>query len=76
MANSNLFIGINRGDDGFQHDQISVQSTTNAGKDIELRVNAVDANGGTVRRKDAIKAIEAFKRVLTSNGVFTTDLAE
>lgn len=76
MANTNLYIGINRGDSGMQHDQLSVQSTTNVGKDIELRVNAVDGNGGTIRRQDVCIALEAFERVIESMGVYTTDLAE
>jgi hypothetical protein len=79
MANTTLYIGINRGDSGMQHDEITVQSTSNTGKDIELRVNAVDQASptpGTIRRQDVCLALEAFERVIESMGIYTTDLAE
>jgi len=76
MANTNLYIGLNNGDDGFQPDQIAIGLGATTGKDIELRVNAVDVNGNTIRRIDAQRAVDAMERVLQSGDFYTTDLAE
>jgi hypothetical protein len=75
MANTNLSISLANGVDGFRVSDFTIGTSAPGAGDIELRINAVDANGNTVTRKNVAIALCAFARVLASGGTFTTDLA-
>ena len=74
MPATNVFIGVTVGPSPYKHTDISIGSTTAVGADIELRVNATDANSINITRKQIIEALEAFDLVVNSNGVYTTSL--
>jgi hypothetical protein len=69
---SNHFFAINRGLDGFKISDFTTGSSSSAGSDIELRVADVDGQGKVMTRKDIVKALEAFERVMESGQIFTT----
>lgn len=73
MAFSNVYIGINHDSPGFGTDASSftIQATAPA-TDFGFWMNALDANGNSIQRIDAIIAAKSFLRVLESNDVFTT----
>lgn len=74
MANTNLSISISLGAEGFKHNDFTIGTSAPGAGDFELRINAT-SNGNTIKKIDILKALEAFERVIESNGVFTTDLA-
>jgi len=75
MANTNLSISIALGVEGYRPADFTIGTNAPASGDFEFRVNAV-SNGKTVTRRDMIRALDAIRRVIESNGVFTTDLAQ
>ena len=76
MANTTLYIAINKGKSGFQPDDVTIGSTSSAASDFEFRSETTDANGNVLTRLDMCLALEAIRRVIESNAVFTDDLLE
>lgn len=76
MADSTLYVSINKGASGMNDADFTIQSTTNAGADFEFRSNAADANSNLITRLDMVLAIKAILHVLESDGINTTDLAQ
>lgn len=76
MANTNLSLSLNRGQEGFRLDEIVTGTSAPGTGDFEFRMNAVDSNSKTILRLDAIKALKAFVRVLESMGTYTVDVAQ
>lgn len=64
---SNHYISINRGKDGLKPSDLTYDTSSTSGDDIELRI----ADGASLTRKDIIIALEAFERALTSP-IFTS----
>ena len=58
--------------DGFKISDFTVGALAPNADEIELRVNLIDANGVNLTRKDVVKALEAFERVMESGPLFTT----
>lgn len=75
MANTNLSLSLNRGQEGFRLDEIVVGTSAPGTGNFEFRMNAVDSNSNTILRLDAIRALKAFIRVLESQGTYTIDVA-
>lgn len=64
---------INRGQDGFKITDYTHGTLTPNANDIELRVNALDANSANMTTKDIIKALDAFKLAILSEAMFGSD---
>lgn len=64
---ANHYISINRGKDGLKPSDLTYDTSSTSGDDIELRI----ADGASLTRKDIILALEAFERALTSP-IFTS----
>jgi hypothetical protein len=69
---ASISFSIKRGVDGFKISDFTTGTLATNADDIELRFNTTDALGAVLTRKDVVKAIEAFERVLESGPIFTT----
>ncbi len=80
MANTALSLGVVNGLGTDTVGKISAVTVgTNAptaSVDFEFRVAATDQNGNTITRIEMLKALMAFCRVIESNAIYTTDLAQ
>lgn len=59
---ANVFVSLNRGEEGLKNDDFTTGSSSTAGDDIELRF----ADDAGLTRLDIIKALEAFERWLSN----------
>jgi len=77
MANADTYIGINKGSPGISASTTDIVIGTSTGStDFEFRMNALDVNSNKITRMDALLALEAIERVLESNDIFTTEMAD
>lgn len=64
---ANVYVSLNRGEQGFANSDFTTGATSTAGDAIELRVS----DAASLTRKDVIEACEAFRRWF-SNRMNTT----
>jgi hypothetical protein len=55
---ANVFVSLNRGEEGFKNSDFTTGSSSASSDDIELRF----ADDKGITRKDLVKALEAFRR--------------
>jgi hypothetical protein len=79
MANTNLSLSVVNGagtDNWTKLNAVTVGTSAPGAGDFEFRVNATDTNGNTISRLEMLKALKAFKAVIESDALYTTDLAQ
>jgi len=67
-----ISFSIKRGNDGFKISDFTTGALAPNADDIEFRFNTTDLNAAVLTRKDLIKALEAFERLIESGPIFTT----
>ena len=68
------YIALNRGQSGFTPSEFVTGSTSDAGADMEIRINAQDANSKNITREDAVnfaKSVQRFLELGTNVGGIT-----
>jgi len=68
---ANTFIGIARGNDGFQISDFTVGAASTATLDVELRIATLDQQGNVLTSDDCIKMVKALKRALEDRLILT-----
>ncbi len=67
-----ISFSIKRGNDGFKIADFTSGVLAPNADDIEFRFNTTDSNAAVLTRKDLVKALEAFLRLIESGPTFTT----
>jgi hypothetical protein len=62
------FVGLTRGEEGFQYNDFTTGTATNAGQSLELRLD----DAANYRRVDVVKQLEAFIRFFENPALYNT----
>jgi hypothetical protein len=63
---------LNRGVDGFKMSDVTVGTSAPGTGDIELRFQVLDTNSKNMNDFDIVRAVDAFRRWLLTNGTTNT----
>jgi hypothetical protein len=69
---ASISFSLSRGVDGFKISDFTTGALVPNAGEIELRINLIDTNAVNLTRKDVVKALEAFMRLIESGPIFTT----